>query len=669
MAALCIFLAAVVLGAQSSLSAIPQHDSSSEEPFNSILALRSSESKGKVRLVIETANAPDYQVYQQNEHLVIELFHTADCKLQPNSLSKSGFVRDWQVSNPALGMFRWDIRGRYALPAEQYRVDVLENPHRLFVDLYTQWTEDEHYQLSPGVSWHRRQYYGQMSPYLLWNQVVFDPKDEHITLDIALGLDSTSKCEAVTSIVARKKALVGINGGYFNMSGGALGLVVREGKIISPHVSRRPPRSAFAMTSDKKAAFARAKAVKGQVLTLDNKVWPDVVLALGGGPRLLANGSVQLTTDEEELGPKGNDITRSCGRTAVSADAKGRLAFSTASGYSDSHSQGITLNQMAHLLQRSGAVDAVNLDGGGSVDMSIQGKLAAHGPGAGTYERPVANALLIFDDRPATHPAKIDIKLEHETMLADGKKHCRIKALVSDEAGHPVADGTTVFFSAPGIENTRSLTVNGQAQAQCVALRLPLSLPVCVKSGTAQAKAVIQLKTGEPEHILARWYKTVKTGTSITMPSLPDEPAPPSPSNSEPSPSSSSPLTAPTPMFDFGTASEISGQPEEAEELETSLEGPQNGAKEGLDEPSSSSGGIRPPQQMHVIDFRARVIDKWYNGIPDQTLEAWYAGKLVGSYTTDQQGEVRATVQIPDMCGNLELRCAGLEPFKLYFGD
>ena len=210
-----------------------------QQPGNRIISLRSSQTKGKVRLVVETANTPDYQVYQQNDHLLLELFDTAGGQVQPDKIRDHSFIRSWEVSNPALGLFRWDIKCLYPIPAEQCRIEVLDDPHRLVVDIYTQWIEDETYQLTPGVIWNKRQYFGKICPYLLWNQITFDPKDEHLTLDIALGEDRLGKCEAVSSIVSRKNALVGINGGYFNMSGGRMPAeLVRERfqKLNSHHI-------------------------------------------------------------------------------------------------------------------------------------------------------------------------------------------------------------------------------------------------------------------------------------------------------------------------------------------------------------------------------------------------------------------------------------------------
>ena len=628
-----------------------------------IVSLRSSQSAGKVRLVVETSQKPDYQVYQQNEHLIVELFDTAPCQVQPEKIRDHSFLRHWEISNPALGLFRWDITGRYPVPAEQCRIEVLNNPHRLAVDIYTKWTEDEHYQLTPGVSWHRRQYFGQICPYLLWNQVSFDPRDEHVTLDIASGQDRPGKCEAVSSIVSRKNALAGINGGYFNMAGGEpLGLIVREGQIINPHVTRRPPRTAFGLTKDKKGVFARAKAVNGQVLTLDNRVWPDIELALGGGPRLLSGGTMQLTTDEEALGPKGNDITRSCGRTAVSTDSQGRIAFSTASGYSDNHSEGIKLDQMAHLLLRSGAVDAVNLDGGGSVNMAIRGNLVAHGPGAGKYERPVANALVLYDDRPSTAPAQIDLQFEPAKIQADGSSSCKVGALVRDAQGNNVQDGTSVFFHAPGIKATRAFTVSGQAYAECTALRLSTPIPISVTSGFAKAQAFIGLKYSDPDRMLVRWYRTVKDSDF--------------PLRSDEDSSLRGPArTSPTPMLAPGSETKETAEdvPESEQNSDPGESQEQNDGRR--QEPPSAADALQPApiaaeaRRLQIIDIRVRIIDKWYNGLSFQTVEIMNDGKMLGSYTTDQYGEIKASVQIPGETAKLEIRSAGLQPYKVYFSE
>ncbi len=55
----------------------------------------------------------------------------------------------------------------------------------------------------------------------------------------------------------------------------------------------------------------------------------------------------------------------------------------------------MTIAELAALLRELGAVEAVNMDGGGSTTMVVRGKVV-NSPSDLTGERPVGDALLVF---------------------------------------------------------------------------------------------------------------------------------------------------------------------------------------------------------------------------------------------------------------------------------
>jgi hypothetical protein len=73
---------------------------------------------------------------------------------------------------------------------------------------------------------------------------------------------------------------------------------------------------------------------------------------------------------------------------------EGVLLLVTVDGRQKTLSRGATLAELAALLLRLGARDAVNLDGGGSTALAVRDALV-NAPSEGK-ERPVANALLVF---------------------------------------------------------------------------------------------------------------------------------------------------------------------------------------------------------------------------------------------------------------------------------
>jgi exopolysaccharide biosynthesis protein len=118
---------------------------------------------------------------------------------------------------------------------------------------------------------------------------------------------------------------------------------------------------------------------------------PGVVDALGGGPRIVRDGAYYNTAQGEAI---PSDIANSrAPRTALGLTATGDLLLVVVDGRQAGYSVGMTLGELAQLMIRLGARDAMCLDGGGSSEMAYQGQ-PANRPSDG-HERPIPNALVI----------------------------------------------------------------------------------------------------------------------------------------------------------------------------------------------------------------------------------------------------------------------------------
>jgi hypothetical protein len=85
-------------------------------------------------------------------------------------------------------------------------------------------------------------------------------------------------------------------------------------------------------------------------------------------------------------------------RTAVAHDPiRRRLWLVVVDGRQGAYSTGMSLPELASLLEALGAREALNLDGGGSSVMVVRGHAVSR-PSDESGERPVANALLLVDD-------------------------------------------------------------------------------------------------------------------------------------------------------------------------------------------------------------------------------------------------------------------------------
>ena len=312
------------------------------------------------------------------------------------------------------------------------------------LEVNTTYEVEESFTLTSGVRWRRREWVRQ-GEYCLWNELLVDPRDPAVKLEVGLAHDRLDSHERPSAMSARLGGLAAVNGGYFGRSGGPLGVVVKNGKILAPNVSHRPPRTVLGIMQDGHAQFDRMVATKaGTLASRSGETWEGVRLALGAGPRLVCRGKVALTTDEEELGPRGNDITRKAARTAVATLKDGKILIVTAVGYRDLHRQGPRLEELAEELVRRGAAEAMNLDGGSSTSMSIGRNVVSNGAGSPRLEKEVATSLVVVDPRPARFPASIHARIDNQHLQADGESEAVVSAEVRDAYGKALPDGTPV---------------------------------------------------------------------------------------------------------------------------------------------------------------------------------------------------------------------------------
>jgi large repetitive protein len=135
--------------------------------------------------------------------------------------------------------------------------------------------------------------------------------------------------------------------------------------------------------------LARVPRVKpGAVLQISTATSPDlrgVQVALGGGPVLLHEGKVQSTYEHKAYERHPRSAFGWNDQSFYLTEVDGRqYGFSV----------GMTLPEMAAYLARQGCQEAMNLDGGGSAEMWVEGQVVNR-PCFG-YERNTANGLVLL---------------------------------------------------------------------------------------------------------------------------------------------------------------------------------------------------------------------------------------------------------------------------------
>ncbi|WP_031062932.1 phosphodiester glycosidase family protein [Streptomyces ochraceiscleroticus] len=155
--------------------------------------------------------------------------------------------------------------------------------------------------------------------------------------------------------------------------------------------------------------WLRDHAAPGSAVRLDEKITDtdgrpvrltaqdDIV---NGGPELVRDGRVAVdyaADGIEHAGDRSFAYTwgiRRNPRMVLGTDRAGRVILLTSAGRQPGYSDGLGLNEAAALIKSLGATQAMNLDGGGSVGMAVDGRLITT-PSDATGERAVGDALLL----------------------------------------------------------------------------------------------------------------------------------------------------------------------------------------------------------------------------------------------------------------------------------
>ncbi|MDQ0219199.1 hypothetical protein ELQ35_11715 [Peribacillus cavernae] len=122
---------------------------------------------------------------------------------------------------------------------------------------------------------------------------------------------------------------------------------------------------------------------------------------VNGGPRLLRDGKEKITTMSEGFHWSGNPEfyyrfgERRNPRTLAGVTEDGKILLVTVDGRQPFYSVGANFKESAQIMKTLGAIDALNLDGGGSTAMTIGSKLVNH-PSDPAGERLIGDGIVIL---------------------------------------------------------------------------------------------------------------------------------------------------------------------------------------------------------------------------------------------------------------------------------
>ncbi|NJK50122.1 phosphodiester glycosidase family protein [Candidatus Gracilibacteria bacterium] len=139
------------------------------------------------------------------------------------------------------------------------------------------------------------------------------------------------------------------------------------------------PADGYLLTIRKNGAPASA-LTNGTEVSIENATMPaefaNYPHVVGAGPLLLQNGRVVLNAASEQFSKAFGQQMAS--RSAIATTNRGTIIIMAI--HNRVGGRGATLGELAQILQKIGAVDALNLDGGSSTSLSLGGQLIDRSP-------------------------------------------------------------------------------------------------------------------------------------------------------------------------------------------------------------------------------------------------------------------------------------------------
>lgn len=284
---------------------------------------------------------------------------------------------------------------------------------------------------------------------------VLEVDPTNATMDLVLAHDKVLGNETTSSMATRSEAIAAINGGFFVMKGdyaGDLdGFFVQDGTILSEPSEKMSSLGFCTTPKGQEAVFEQFQLQStiapgdGELINIDGinrkpnegetvllteelggsaTITPDMSVIIGNnasgsdikhgltslrsgkafpvekcsftsaGPTLILNDKIVQDYTPESPKFAGEFVNKRHPRTAVGQREDGTLLFVVVDGRQPLLSVGMTLQELAKFMKDLGAVNAYNLDGGGSSTMVVENTIV-NSPSDRDGERPTSDAIII----------------------------------------------------------------------------------------------------------------------------------------------------------------------------------------------------------------------------------------------------------------------------------
>ncbi|MBQ9419870.1 MAG: phosphodiester glycosidase family protein [Synergistaceae bacterium] len=211
-----------------------------------------------------------------------------------------------------------------------------------------------------------------------WVMLVIDPSLWKISP--LISKNSSKDLMKLSELARQYGSKASINAGFFAITSPGHGypigaLKINGNKISDPHEGR----GCLAWNDDDEAVF--------QVVSEEVDGWYDMTNIIQAGPLLLDEGFASSIPENFD-----NSLTSvRHPRSAVGLTTNGDWVFLLVDGRNGMHASGATISELTNILRAQGVLYALNLDGGGSSEIIINGKIF-NSPSEGR-ERKISYAL------------------------------------------------------------------------------------------------------------------------------------------------------------------------------------------------------------------------------------------------------------------------------------
>lgn len=261
---------------------------------------------------------------------------------------------------------------------------------------------------------------------------------------------------------------------------------------LTRQVKLGPSRLVLSIPKGKREVASMLKrGTKVEILARVAEVDEVITYSVGGGPRIVRDGEVDVEYQEETMGRDFSTVRHP--RTAVGIHRDGStLYFVTVDGRQPLVSIGQNLYELAAEMIRLGCVDAINLDGGGSTTMVVRGKVVNR-PSDLKGPRTVSNSVLVISKAPTGPLTELQIQPTEKPLSVPSSTEVSFTVSGFDENYNELSLKNTVLHWATAGAIGQISGKNGTGRLQTSADAASGAVSVSASGTTISARIPVEV--------------------------------------------------------------------------------------------------------------------------------------------------------------------------------